>query len=287
MESAIVKGVTSKAIRRHYDLATPFYRLLWGPHIHHGLWNGDESPEIAQRRLTEQLAAEAEIESGAAVLDVGCGLGGSSIFLARRFGCRVHGLTLSPVQRWWAALSARLKRVGSRVRFECRDAEQADFPAESFDVLWSIECTEHLFDKPAFFRRSAQWIKPGGRVAICAWLAAERPHTTQSARDVRTVCEKFLCPSLGSTDDYAGWLENAGLTMIANHDWTAGVVRTWEICERRIRRTGLRKLARFAGRDMSQFANHFDTIRRAFVNGSMKYGCFVARKPAQARGERI
>jgi tocopherol O-methyltransferase len=198
----------------------------------------------------------------------------------------VHGLTLSPVQRWWAALSAFMKRVGSQVRFECRDAEQADFPPESFDVLWSIECTEHLFNKPAFFRRSAQWIRPGGRVAICAWLAAERPHTTQSARDVRAVCEKFLCPSLGSTEDYTAWLEDAGLTMIANHDWTDGVVRTWEICERRIRKTGLRKLARLAGRDMSQFANHFDTIRQAFINGSMKYGCFVARKPAQPRGER-
>ena len=286
MESAIVEGVTSKAIRRHYDLATPFYRLLWGPHIHHGLWNGDESPEIAQRRLTEQLAAEAEVETGAAVLDVGCGMGGSSIHLARRFDCRVHGLTLSPVQRWWATLSAWFRRLGSQVRFECRDAEQADFPAESFDVLWSIECTEHLFDKAAFFRRSAQWIKPGGRVAICAWLAAERPHSEESARDVRTVCEKFLCPSLGSAEDYVGWLENAGLTMAATHDWTHRVVRTWEICDQRIRKTGLRRLARLAGRDLSQFANHFDTIRQAFVNGSMKYGCFVARKPADPSRER-
>jgi cyclopropane fatty-acyl-phospholipid synthase-like methyltransferase len=280
MESAIVEGVTSRAIRRHYDLATPFYRLLWGPHIHHGLWDADESPGRAQQRLTEQLAAEAEIESGASVLDVGCGMGGSSIHLARRLNCRVHGLTLSPVQRWWATLSAWSQRVGSRVRFECRDAEQVRFPAESFDVLWSIECTEHLFDKPAFFRRSAEWLKPGGRVAICAWLAADRPHTSDVARDVRSVCENFLCPSLGSTSDYIGWLEDAGLAMTACHDWTHRVVRTWEICARRIRKTGVRRLAGLVGRDMSQFANHFDTIRQAFLNGAMKYGCFVARKPA-------
>jgi tocopherol O-methyltransferase len=38
-------------------------------------------------------------------------------------------------------------------------------------VVWSIECTEHLFDKRQFFQRVAQWLRLGGRVAICAWLA--------------------------------------------------------------------------------------------------------------------
>jgi tocopherol O-methyltransferase len=286
MQPAIVEGVTSQAIRRHYDLATPFYRLLWGPHIHHGLWDGDESPRHAQLRLTEKLASEADIEAGASVLDVGCGMGGSSIHLARRLNCRVHGLTLSPVQCWWARLSAMFKRVGSRASFECRDVEQADFPAESFDVVWSIECTEHLFDKPAFFRRAANWLKPGGRVAICAWLAADRPHTLDVAHEVNAVCENFLCPSLGSTSDYIRWLKNAGLTMTVCKDWTHRVVRTWEICDRRIRQTGIRRLSRLVGREMFQFASHFGTIRQAFLSGAMKYGCFVAERPTDESGER-
>lgn len=280
MEFELVKGITSRAIRRHYDLATPFYRLLWGPHIHHGLWDGDESPNQAQRNLTEQLASEAAIQPGDSVLDVGCGMGGSSIHLAKRLGCRMHGLTLSPVQRWWATFSAFLQRVRDRVRFECRDAEQASFPNDTFDIIWSIECTEHLFNKPAFFRRAEKWLKPGGRMAICAWLAADPPHSQGMAHDVRAVCEKFLCPSLGSVGDYVAWLEDAGLSMIACHDWTHRVVRTWEICARRIERTGVRRLAGLAGRDMSEFANHFETIRQAFLSGAMKYGCFVAQKPA-------
>ena len=52
-------GITKRAIRSHYDLATPFYRLLWGPHIHHGLWddaNHRLAPRDAQIRLTETLA---------------------------------------------------------------------------------------------------------------------------------------------------------------------------------------------------------------------------------------
>ena len=60
------------SIRSHYDLATPFYRLLWGPHIHHGLWSAEDavrerplaSPLAAQEALTDALASLANIERG-------------------------------------------------------------------------------------------------------------------------------------------------------------------------------------------------------------------------------
>ena len=78
-----IDGVRKRAIQRHYDLSTLFYRLLWGPHIHHGLWNGNESAAQAQRQLTETLAARANLRSGERVLDVGCGMGGSAIHLAK------------------------------------------------------------------------------------------------------------------------------------------------------------------------------------------------------------
>ncbi len=272
-------NVTRKAIRRHYDLATPFYRMLWGPHIHHGLWDGDESPRQAQRQLTERLALEGKIRRGDAVLDVGCGMGGSSLHLARHFDCQVRGLTLSPVQRFWASMSATVRGLRGRARFDCQDVESARFDDDSFDVVWSIECTEHLFDKAAFFRRAGGWLRPGGRVAICVWLAGDEPHTIDMKDQIHAVCEAFLCPSLGTAAEYATWMTDAGLTVEVNHDWTSRVTRTWEICQRRLNRTGVNWLAKLGGRDMSLFSAHFDTIRRAFESGAMKYGCIVAQKP--------
>src|SRR5207237_1584583 len=110
-----------------------------------------------ERRLIDRLATAAELKSGDRVLDVGCGMGGSTIELASRYGCDVTGVTLSPVQRAWARLSAAWSGVGRRVRFRCADAEQVRFPAASFDVVWNVECSEHFFDKPAFFQRAADW----------------------------------------------------------------------------------------------------------------------------------
>jgi tocopherol O-methyltransferase len=278
-----VTTVSKPEIQFHYDLSTLFYRLLWGQHIHHGLWENDEAPEVAQLNLTDTLAALAEVRVGDHVVDVGCGMGGSSIRLASRYGAQVTGITLSPVQRLWAMAAARMEGVHRSTEFRRVDAEKAEFERESFDVVWSIECTEHLFDKAAFFRRAATWLKPGGRMTICAWLAGPRAVEPDGAEQVRRVCEGFLCPSLGAADDYVGWMRDAGLVVEPVLDWTDRVTETWEICRRRVQQTRVRWLAKVIDRQTTQFLDDFTTILEAYRSGAMSYGCFVARRPeAQA-----
>lgn len=272
--------VTKSSIRNHYDLTTPFYRLLWGPHIHHGFWEHDESPRTAQLKLTERLADLAGVQAGDQVIDVGCGMGGSSIHLARARGCGVQGVTISRVQRMWATLSAQLRGLGTQVRFRCIDAESLELPAESADVVWSIECTEHLFDKPRFFARAASWLRPGGRVAICAWLAGSDLDTDRQ-QQVYDVCEGFLCPSLGTQQDYCDWLMAAGLEMRAAEDWTPRVLQTWQICRDRQHRSGVRWLAPLFGNNTVLFLDRFETILNAYCSGAMQYGCFVAARPGE------
>lgn len=271
----VCPSISKRSIRRHYDLATPFYRLLWGRHIHHGLWQGEETPAAAQQRLVDHLAAAAALAPGQTILDVGCGMGSSTIDLARRYRCVATGLTLSPVQRGWAVLAARWQGVGGRTRFLRADVEDIDLPSASFDVVWDIECSEHLFDKPGFFRRAAAWLRPGGRVALCAWLAGD---TANAAREVMLVCEGFLCPSLGTADDYRGWLTAAGLTVRTFEDLTQRVAPTWDVCIRRVRASGVGLLGRLAGKEMRLFLDHFATLGNAYRSGAMRYGLFIAEK---------
>lgn len=270
--------VEKRVIRGHYDVSTPFYRLLWGPHIHHGLWEANETPRQAQLHLTERLATLAGITDGTQMVDVGCGMGGSSIHLAKTRRCTALGITISPLQRAWATTSARWHGVRDRVEFQRADAERFEIPAASKDVVWSIECTEHLFDKPRFFERAAGWLKPGGRVAICAWLAGDTSDPAK-IKQVHDVCEGFFCPSLGTAADYCHWMERAGLRVEACLDWTSRVTRTWEICAERVRKTRVRWMAHLAGYDSVLFLDRFDTILNAYRSGAMQYGCFVARKP--------
>ena len=241
-------NIKKAVIKNHYDVSTLFYRLMWGPHIHHGYWLADESPAAAQIQLTSTLATLANIKANSVVYDIGCGMGGSSIWLARNLQCDVTGVTLSPVQRQWATTSAALKRITPRPTFRSEDAESIQFPIDSADVVWSIECTEHLFNKPAFFEKSATWLKPGGRFALCAWLAGESPMSDANYDQAMRVCEGMFCPSLGSQTDYLNWFEGAGLRVTAKGIWTDQVKQTWAICRKRVEKTCVRYLAKVLGK---------------------------------------
>lgn len=274
-----LKSVKKQVIRNHYDISTLFYRLLWGPHIHHGYWEAEETPRVAQEQLTRRLANLAAIQPESVVYDIGCGMGGSSIWLAQNLSCSVTGVTLSPVQQKWASSAAALKRIKPRPTFRCADAELIEFPDESADIVWSIECTEHLFDKPRFFNRAARWLKPGGRFALLAWLAGDSPLTNQQTDQVLRVCEGMFCPSLGNQADYVSWFEQSGLKVIDTGIWTRQVEQTWEICRKRVERTGVRYLAKVLGQNHVLFLDHFDAILNAYKSGAMEYGYFVAEKP--------
>ncbi|MEZ6059245.1 MAG: class I SAM-dependent methyltransferase [Planctomycetaceae bacterium] len=276
--------IRGDVIRRHYDISTLFYRLLWGRHIHHGLWEQDDTsarvtPAQAAQQLTEELARLVGIQEADRVIDVGCGMGGSSIHLARAHRCQVTGITISPFQRHWATWSSRLAGTRQRTQFLCQDAEHVRLADQSADIVWSIECTEHLFGKPEFFRRAAGWLRPGGRMAICAWLAADDPLTRSQEQQVYDVCEGFFCPSLGSAQDYSNWMTAAGLQMKHVADWTVRVRRTWEICRDRINRFGIRRMASWIDPGQIIFLDRFQTLLDAYNSGAMKYGCFIAEKP--------
>lgn len=251
--------------------------MMWGPHLHHGLWSANESPTVAARQLTEELARLASIQGGEQVVDVGCGMGGSSIWLAQNRNCQVTGVTISPVQRRWATASSAFHGTTMRTKFLCTDAEELTLPQHSRDVVWSIECTEHLFNKAAFFAKARTWLKPGGRLAICAWLAGHDESASQTQKLCYDVCEGFFCPSLGTQADYEGWFRSAGLQVVHSEIWTKRVLKTWEICRDRVQRTGVRHLARMLGRDHVMFLDRFDAILEAYKTGAMEYGCFVAQ----------
>src|SRR5215472_13837496 len=130
-----------RKIIEHYDFVSPYYRALWGEHIHHGYWiRGDESKDAAQVQMIEHLVEAANIQPHARILDVGCGYGGSSIYLARKYGVEATGITISPVQVEMAQKAA--DAAGVSASFLCMDAESMHFD-QLFDVLWSVESVSH------------------------------------------------------------------------------------------------------------------------------------------------
>jgi tocopherol O-methyltransferase len=269
--------ITVEAIRKHYDQLSPLYRTLWGEHIHHGYWESQGSAKHAQIALVERLALRAGIRSSSRVLDVGCGLGGSAIWLAKERGCSVVGITISPVQLEMARNQANKEGLGGRLQFRLEDANSLTY-VESFDVVWVIECSEHLFDKPAFIRHAAAALRPGGILALCAWLKSEREQSPEHLEILQRVCRGMLCPSLASQSEYCEWMAEAGLTVRTADDITQAVSKTWDLCMKIRHAPVVQRILRTAESDTLEFVRSFIDIAHAYSQGVMSYGMFTAVK---------
>jgi tocopherol O-methyltransferase len=266
------------AIQAHYDWLALFYWRLWGVHIHHGYWEDHEPKEVAQLKLIEKLAALAEVEHGARVLDVGCGFGGSSLWLAQKLNCEVTGVTISPVQLFLARQQARRLGLHRQVNFHNMNANRLVFADASFDVIWVIECSEHLDDKMAFISQCSRLLRPGGRLALCAWLKADGLSPQDEMQYIGPVCRGFLCPSLGSMSDYLGWMKASGLHVVASLDITGWVERTWQICIALAGQRHIQVMLKFVGSRMNAFVSAFNDIQTAFAERKMIYGMMAAEK---------
>lgn len=266
-------------VAEHYDDLDPWYLRIWGEHVHHGLWEtGAETSEQAVRRLVEHVAERTAIVPGTSVCDIGCGYGGTLRMLAAR-GARGVGYTLSRAQYEYA-LS---RSANGAITVHLGDWLQNTLSDGCMDVALSIESSEHMPDKEAFFAEAWRVLRPGGRMAVCAWTAADRPGPLAVTYLLEPICREGRLPGLGNESDYRRWFKDAGFIDIVADDLTRKVRKTWAICAGRMLKAFARdpEARRFLlkGPEDRVFVKTVFRIWSAYWTGSMRYLLFTARKP--------
>jgi len=263
-------------VREHYDLVSPYYHSLWGEHIHHGYWiRGDESKETAQVQLIEHLAEAAGVQPDAQILDVGCGLGASSIYLVRRYRTKATGITISTVQVEMANKAA--ETAGVNATFLLMDAEAMMFD-KSFDVVWSVESISHYQDIPKFFISAAKFLKPGGTLAITDWFK-RKGLTLREHKKFLHDLEHGMMVELQTMEDYARYMAAAGLNVVRREVLNKNCAKTWDFCLDIIKDKSLWGLAAQYGPAFVRFLRAFKDMRAGFASGNFIYGLMVAKKP--------
>ncbi len=277
----ITAATTGEAVASHYDELDPFYRALWGEHVHHGLWeSGRESHVEAVENLAARVAARARIPSGGRVCDVGCGYGGTARFLATRSKAEVTGITISAKQYEEAS------RIGGEgLSFILADWLENRLPDASFDAVIAIESTEHLPDVARGIREMGRVLVPGGRLVICAWMAGPSPSAWERKHLLEPICREGCLVGMGNEEDYRGWISGAGLRMESAEDLSKQVRRTWPLCIRRtvssfFRDRETRRFLLDRGERNRVFALTLLRIWLAYLTGAMRYVVFTAVKPS-------
>lgn len=275
-----------------YDSSSGLWERVWGEHMHHGHYgpNGDIKKDHMQAQvdMCDETLKWAGVDSGpppASVLDVGCGIGGSSRHIARKYGSEGVGITLSPVQADRANALSQAQGLGERLRFEVADALAMPFADDSFDLVWSMESGEHMPDKRQFVSELARVCKPGGRVIIVAWChrdleAGEAALSRREEKLLRRINRAYYLPRWCSVADYRSLAAEAGLVDVRADDWTKSVRRFWRaVIASSFRPSSLVGLLR-SGLSTIRGALVMPLMIRGQRRGTIKFGIITATKPA-------
>ena len=141
------KYISSKTVAKAYDSWTQDKLLerLWGEHIHLGFYPLNKNIDFREAKVqfVHELVSWSGLDKlprGSRVLDVGCGIGGSSRILANYYGFNVTGITISPVQ---VKRATELTPYDCTCNFKVMDALDLKFEEGEFDGVWSVEAGAH------------------------------------------------------------------------------------------------------------------------------------------------
>jgi cyclopropane-fatty-acyl-phospholipid synthase len=164
MSSGPVAEAPDRANEQHYELPAEFLGLILGPRRKYSccLWeNGTQTLGQAEEAMLELTCRRAQVADGMRILDLGCGWGSLSLWLAERYpGARVTGVSNSDRQRAWIE-SERDRRGLANLQVITADVNGFS-PAENdrFDRVISIEMFEHMRNWRELLRRVASWLEP-------------------------------------------------------------------------------------------------------------------------------
>ncbi|MDY6783353.1 MAG: methyltransferase domain-containing protein [Cyanobacteriota bacterium] len=231
------KYQSSDSVASAYDQWTEdrILEFYWGEHIHLGHYGSPPQKKdflAAKVDFVHEMARWGGLDQlprGTTVLDVGCGIGGSSRILAQDYGFAVTGVTISPQQ---VERARQLTPEGLDVQFAVDDAMALSFPDASFDVVWSVEAGPHMPDKAVFAKELIRVLKPGGVLVVADWNQRDdrqKPLNFWERPVMRQLLEQWSHPAFSSIEGFSERLTETGLVEgeVVTADWTTQTLPSW------------------------------------------------------------
>ena len=180
--------------------------------LHYGYWDEDKKYDHHQALLNtnRELYKVAGIKSTDHVLDAGCGLGGSSLWMAAEHKNKVTGITLSNKQADYANKKAKSRQLDDLVNIEISNFCETPYEDESFDVVWAIESSCHALNKGDFIQEAYRVLKKGGQLVLCDLFMLRREFNEKEWKTVMAFLNGWMVPNLSDREEFTRLLYEAG-----------------------------------------------------------------------------
>jgi MPBQ/MSBQ methyltransferase len=281
---------SSNTVANSYDQWTEdgILEFYWGEHIHLGHYGSPPQQKdflTAKSDFVHEMVRWGGLDKfppGTTVIDVGCGIGGSSRILAHDYGFAVTGITISPQQ---VQRAQDLTSDGLNAQFQVDDAMALSFPDASFDVVWSIEAGPHMPDKAVFAKELMRVLKPGGVLVVADWNQRDDrqiPLNFWEKPVMQQLLDQWSHPAFASIEGFSELLKATALVEgeVITADWTEQTLPSWldSIWQGIARPMGL---IRFGISGFIKSLREVPTLllmRFAFGKGLCRFGMFRAVK---------
>jgi len=281
---------SADSVANSYDEWTEdgILEFYWGEHIHLGHYGSPPKPtdfNQAKYDFVHEMVRWgnlSQMPGGTTLLDVGCGIGGSSRILAKDYNFEVTGVTISPQQ---VKRAQELTSPGVDAKFQVDDAMALSFPDASFDVVWSVEAGPHMPDKAVFAKELLRVLKPGGILVVADWNQRDDrqiPLNFWEKPVMKQLLDQWSHPAFSSIEGFAELLAETGLVEgeVITDDWTQETLPSWidSIWQGIVKPKGL-ILFGFSG--LIKSLREVPTLllmRLAFSQGLCRFGMFRATR---------
>ncbi len=281
---------SSETVANSYDEWTQdgILEFYWGEHIHLGHYGSPPRRKDflqAKSDFVHEMVKWGGLDKlphGTTILDVGCGIGGSSRILAKDYGFDVTGITISPQQ---VKRAQELTPQEVDAQFQVDDALALSFSDDSFDVVWSIEAGPHMPDKAKYAQEMMRVLKPGGILVVADWNQRDDRTVALNFWEkpvMRQLLDQWAHPAFSSIEGFCELIAETGLVegAVVTADWTQETLPSWldSIWQGIVRPQGL---VRFGVSGLIKSLREVPTLllmRIAFGSGLCRFGMFRAVK---------
>lgn len=183
LRTAPLAIATDRANEQHYEVSAAFYELVLGKHLKYSCayWDGDQAfdadnLDAAELAMLERYAERARLANGQRILELGCGWGSMTLFMAERFpGARITAISNSASQREFIMGQAAARGLNN---VDVKTVDINDFSTGlQFDRIVSIEMFEHVRNHGRLFERLAEWLLPDGELFVHIFCHRDQAYT--------------------------------------------------------------------------------------------------------------